>query len=115
MQYKNLTKIVMNALDDLKARDIAIIDVRNKSSVTDVMIVASGTSSTHVKAMAELVATYAKAAGIMPLGTEGIKDGEWALIDLNDVVVNIMLPKMRDYYQLERLWGESSPPAESMA
>jgi len=49
------------------------------------------------------------------LGTEGIKDGEWALIDLNDVVVNIMLPKMRDYYQLERLWGESSPPAESMA
>lgn len=114
MQSKNLQQVVIGALDDLKARDLEIIDVHNKTSMTDLMIIASGTSNTHVKAMAELVATRAKAAGFMPLGTEGVKEGEWALVDLNDIVVHVMLPRVRDYYQLERLWGNASPPAEAV-
>lgn len=113
MQSNNLQQLVIDALDDLKARDLEVIDVRNKTSITDLMIIASGTSNTHVKAMAELVASRAKAAGFMPLGTEGVKGGEWALIDLNDIVVHVMLPRVRDYYQLERLWGVASPPAEA--
>lgn len=105
MQLKNLQTLVTDALDDLKARDLEIIDVRGKTNITDCMIIASGTSDTHVKAMAQLVATRAKEAGVLPLGEEGVQGGEWALIDLNDVVVHVMLPKVRDYYQLERLWG----------
>lgn len=113
MLSNNLQQLVITALDDLKAHDLEIIDVRNKTSITDLMIIASGTSTTHVKAMAELVASRAKAAGVIPLGMEGIKNGEWALIDLNDIVVHVMLPRVRDYYQLERLWGIASPPAEA--
>lgn len=113
MLSNNLQQLVITALDDLKGYDLEIIDVRNKTSITDLMIIASGTSTTHVKAMAELVAARAKAAGFIPLGTEGVKSGEWALIDLNDIVVHVMLPRVRDYYQLERLWGIASPPAEA--
>jgi ribosome-associated protein len=111
MQPDALQQLVIEALEDIKARDIEVIDVRGKTPVTDCMIVASGTSTTHVKAIAETVAFKAKDAGVPPLGTEGLHDGEWALIDLNDLVVHVMLPKVRDYYQLERLWGEASPTA----
>lgn len=115
MQLEELVQLVTDTLEDLKARDIEIIDVRGKTSITDVMIVASGTSNTHVKSLAETLASRAKDAGEQPLGTEGIAEGEWALIDLNDVVVHIMLPRVRDYYHLERLWGDSSPAAEASA
>lgn len=112
MHIDNLQDIVVSALGDLKARDLQVIDVRGKTTITDLMIIASGTSDVHIRAIAELVTVRAKEAGITPLGTEGLNTGEWALIDLNDVVVHVMLPRVRDYYQLERLWGNSSPPAE---
>jgi ribosome-associated protein len=115
MQLDALQQLVITALEDLKARDIEVLDVRGKTPVTDRLILASGTSTTHVKAIAETVAFRAKEAGEPPLGSEGVRDGEWALIDLNDLVVHVMLPKVRDYYQLERLWGAGSPAAGALA
>jgi ribosome-associated protein len=113
MQLENLEKVVIDALEDMKARDVQVIDVRDKTSITDVMIIACGTSTTHVKSIAETVAFKAKQAGVQPMGSEGMSDGEWALVDLTDVVVHVMLPKVRDYYNLERLWGEGSPTPEA--
>lgn len=109
MQLEQLKALVLETLDDMKARDVTLMDVRGKTAVTDYMVVASGTSDRHVKAIAETVAFRAKDAGEPPLGTEGVKEGEWALVDLNGVVVHVMLPKVRDFYALERLW---SAPAE---
>lgn len=100
-----LKQIVLETLDDMKARDVQVLDVRGKTAVTDYMIVASGTSDRHVKAIAETVAFRAKDAGETPLGAEGLAEGEWALVDLNGVVVHVMLPKVRDFYGLERLWS----------
>ncbi len=97
--------LVLKVLEDMKARDIAVLDVRGRTSITDIMIIASGTSGRHVKSIAEAVAFQSKLAGEPPLGTEGFEDGEWALVDLNGVVVHVMLPKVRDFYQLERLWS----------
>ncbi|MEJ2388628.1 MAG: ribosome silencing factor [Chromatiaceae bacterium] len=108
MQLEQLKQLVLDTLSDTKAKDVCVMDVRGKTAVTDYMIVASGTSDRHVKAIAETIAFRAKEAGQPPLGTEGLKEGEWALIDLNGVVAHVMLPKVRDYYNLERLW---SPPA----
>lgn len=105
MQVEELKDIVINALEDMKAQDIKVLDVRGKTSITDLMIFASGTSDRHVKSIAENVAFQAKQAGEAPLGTEGALEGEWALVDLNGVVVHVMQPKVRDYYQLERLWS----------
>jgi ribosome-associated protein len=112
MQVEELRDLALNVLDDMKAQDIKVLDVRGKTSITDIMIIASGTSDRHVKSMAESVAFQAKEAGEPPLGSEGLNEGEWALIDLNGVVVHIMLTKVRDFYQLERLW-EMDSPAES--
>ncbi len=109
MQIEQLKQLVLDTLADMKARDVSVMDVRGKTAVTDFMIVASGTSDRHVKAIAETVAFRAKDAGEAPLGTEGVNDGEWALVDLNGVVVHAMLPKVRDFYNLERLW--SAPAA----
>jgi ribosome-associated protein len=105
MQIEQLKDLVLTTLADMKARDVTVMDVRDKTAVTDFMVVASGTSDRHVKAIAETVAYRAKEAGEQPLGTEGVSEGEWALIDLNGVVVHVMLPKVRDFYQLERLWS----------
>jgi len=101
----NLKKIVLNALDDLKARDVKCMDVTDYSDVTDLMIVASGTSKRHVRSLAELVITRVKEKGMLPLGTEGQEESEWVLVDLGDVVVNLMLPDTRSYYELEKLWS----------
>lgn len=109
MQIEQLKQLVLDTLADMKARDVSVMDVRGKTAVTDFMILASGTSDRHVKAVAETVAFRAKDAGEPPLGTEGVSDGEWALIDLNGVVVHVMQPKVRDFYNLERLW--SAPAA----
>lgn len=109
MQLERLKDLVVEVLNDMKARDISVMDVRGKTAVTDYMVVASGTSDRHVKSIAETVAYRAKEAGEMPLGLEGVQDGEWALVDLNGVVVHVMLPKVRDFYSLERLWNA---PAE---
>jgi ribosome-associated protein len=107
LQSEELRDLALKYLEDMKARDIKVLDVRGKTSVTDIMVIASGTSDRHVKSMAEAVAFQAKAAGNPPLGIEGASEGEWALVDLNGVVVHVMLPKVRDYYQLERLWSVS--------
>jgi ribosome-associated protein len=114
MQLEQLRDLVVETLNDMKARDISVMDVRGKTAVTDYMIVASGTSDRHVKAVAETVAYRAKEAGEPPIGTEGVADGEWALVDLNGVVLHVMLPKVRDFYNLERLWMAPALVAEGM-
>jgi len=99
-----LEKLVLSALEDLKAVNIKVLDVRGLTDVADTMIVASGTSDRHVRAIAENVTVQAKAAGRRPLGTEGKQDGEWVLVDLQDVLVHVMLPRVREFYALEQLW-----------
>jgi len=108
-----LRSLVLGALDDLKARDVREIDVREKSSVTDLLVVASGTSSRHVKSIADEVVKKAKQAGLPPIGVEGQREAEWVLVDLGDIVVHVMLPRTREFYGLERLWtvGDEMPAA----
>lgn len=114
MQVEDLRDLVVRVLDEMKADDIVTIDVRGKTSITDLMVIASGTSDRHVRAMAETVAFRAKEAGEIPLGIEGAAEGEWVLIDLNGVVVHVMLPRVRDFYQLERLWGVDAAKPERL-
>src|SRR5690606_14431734 len=104
MQNEALVQLVVHALDDLKGADILPIDVRGKTSVTDFMVIASGTSSRHVKSLAENVLEKVKEQGVRPLGNEGLDGGEWALLDLGDVVVHVMQVATRQFYDLERLW-----------
>jgi len=108
-----LRSLVLAALDDLKARDVREIDVREKSSVTDLLVVASGTSSRHVKSIADEVVRKAKQAGLPPIGVEGQREAEWVLVDLGDIVVHVMLPRTREFYGLDRLWtvGDEMPTA----
>ena len=95
---------VISALDELKAKDIREIDVRGKTSIADLLVIASGTSARHVKSIADEVVKFAKQAGVMPLGVEGEQEAEWVLVDLGDVIVHVMLPRIREFYGLERLW-----------
>ena len=97
MQNEQLVKIVIDALEEVKAKDIVTIDVRGKTSITD-------GSARQVKALAENVLEKAKAQGVKPVGSEGLDGGEWALLDLNDVVVHVMQVETREHYDLERLW-----------
>ncbi|HET6633202.1 MAG TPA: ribosome silencing factor [Rhodanobacteraceae bacterium] len=108
---------VAQALEELKARDVREIDVREKSSVTDWLVIASGTSSRHVRSIAEEVVRQCKQAGMPPLGVEGEDEGDWALVDLGDVVVHIMQPRVREFYGLERLWtvGDQAPDTAAEA
>jgi len=110
-----LRKSVLDALDDLKAKDIREIDVRGKTSIADLLVIASGTSARHVKSIADEVVKFAKKAGVMPLGVEGEQEAEWVLVDLGDVIVHVMLPRIREFYGLERLWtvGDSEPDMDT--
>jgi ribosome-associated protein len=101
-----LKKMALQAVEALKAEQVVVLDVRDVSSFTDFMIFASGNSTRHVNAIAESVVEAAKAAGQPPIGVEGEDIGEWILVDLGDVVVHVMLPDVRLYYELEKLWGE---------
>lgn len=93
------------ALDDMKAVEIAEMNIREISSIADMMIVASGNSSRHVKAIADTVIEKAKEAGFRPIGVEGTDIAEWILLDFGDVIIHIMLPKTREFYDLEKLWS----------
>ena len=108
MNSQQLSTLVVDALDDIKAQDIIRLDVRDMTTVTDYMIVASGRSNRHVKALVENVAEKAKKAGHKPIGVEGEEGGEWVLLDLQDVLVHVMLPKVREFYNLEKLWSLGS-------
>jgi ribosome-associated protein len=103
-----LTDLVTASLEDLKAIDIQQVDVTGQSPLTDRFVIASGNSSRHVKSMAEKLVQKAKASGCQPLGVEGEREGEWVLVDLNDVIVHLMLPQTRAFYNLEKLWEASS-------
>lgn len=104
MQSKEIVEIATAALDDLKAKDILAIDVHEKTSVTDFMIIATAGSSRQVKALAENVVVTVKEKGLQPIGVEGLDNAEWALVDLGSVVVHVMLQETRSFYDLERLW-----------
>lgn len=106
MQIDALKTIVMEALEDLKAKDIAALDVSRLTSVTDWMVVASGTSTRHVSALADSVVTAVKEVGIQPIGIEGENGSDWVLVDIGELVVHVMLPATRDLYDLERLWAD---------
>ncbi|MDH5357212.1 MAG: ribosome silencing factor [Gammaproteobacteria bacterium] len=105
MQAEQLKLLVIDALEDIKAEDIKILDVTAMTDVTDFMIISTGKSTRQVKALANEVAMQAKAAGVQPLGVEGEDVGEWALVDLGDVIVHIMTPQIRTTYNLEKLWS----------
>lgn len=105
-----LLSLVQGALDEIKAKDVTQIDVRGKTSIADYLVVASGTSTRHVKSIADEVVQHAKRAGAMPLGVEGEREAEWVLVDLGDVIVHVMLPRVREFYALERLWTVGDQP-----
>jgi ribosome-associated protein len=110
-----LVELVAAALDDLKAQNVAVLDVRELTDVADTIVIASGTSDRHVKSIAGRVVERARDAGFRSLGVEGERDGEWVLVDLQDVIVHVMLPRVREFYGLEKLWdlraGERAVPA----
>ncbi len=103
-KIEEIKKLVVTALEDLKAVNLQVIDVRGKTTVADYMVIASGTSNRHVKSLANNVIVESKKAGVMPFGIEGDKTGEWVLVDMGDVIVHVMQQQTRDFYQLEKLW-----------
>ncbi len=109
-----LLETTQEALDDLKALEPVVLDVRSLSSVMDWMVVASGTSSRHVKSLADNVLMKAKEKGIRPLGVEGERVGEWVLVDFGDVVVHVMQPAIRGFYDLERLWSVQASQSQEL-
>lgn len=115
MQVEELRDLVVAALEDMKANDITVLDVRGRTAITDFFVIASGTSERHVKSTAEAVAFKAKQAGEQAIGQEGLQEGEWALIDLNGVVVHVMQARVRDYYQIEKLWELDPAAAEKLS
>ena len=104
-----LCERVLAALEELKAKEVRVIDVRGKTSIADTLVIASGTSTRHVKALADEVVRFVKQAGMFPLGVEGQTEAEWVLVDLGDVIVHVMLPRIREFYGLERLWSVETP------
>ncbi len=103
-----LQQLVVSSLEDFKAADITVIDVSGRSPLTDRLVIASGNSTRHVKSMSENLIMKAKSIGHQPLGVEGAREGEWILVDLNDVIVHLMLPQTRAFYNLEKLWEASA-------
>ncbi len=99
-----LTKIVLTSLDDAKGHDVKVIDVQEKCSFADSMVIVSGTSERHVKSLANHVVEDVKKHGFRPLGTEGGQVGDWVLVDLGDVILHVMTVQTREFYQLEKLW-----------
>ena len=105
MEPDKLCKVAVSALEDVKGVDIRVLDVHDRSNITDFMVIVSGTSNRHVKSLADRVVEEAKKAGVPPIGVEGEQGGEWVLVDLGDVVVHVMQPQVREFYSLEKLWA----------
>ncbi len=105
LDSQQLLDFALDKVDDMKARDIVKLDVRETSSITDYLVICTGTSKRHVQSIADHVAKEARHAGETPIGQEGQDVGEWVLVDLGDVVVHVMQDQTRDFYDLEKLWG----------
>ncbi|NIW23218.1 MAG: ribosome silencing factor [Gammaproteobacteria bacterium] len=101
---ESIGDLVVEVLDDLKAQSVLRLDVRHLTSMTDIMIISSGRSARHVRAVAQALLERCEAAGLKPIGVEGEDGGEWVLVDLGDVVAHIMIPSVREFYALEKLW-----------
>jgi ribosome-associated protein len=99
-----LESVILAALDDMKALDVKMLDVRGLTDIADYMVIASGTSDRHVRSVAQRVVEKTKEAGFRPHGVEGLKDADWVLVDLHEMIVHIMLPRVREFYGLEKLW-----------
>jgi len=108
-----VVKIVEHALDEMKAVNVKVLDVHKLTDIADTMIIATGNSDRHVRSIADRVVEYAKKAGFRPMGVEGERDGEWVLVDLQDVIIHIMLPRVREFYRLENLWDVSAARREA--
>jgi ribosome-associated protein len=108
MQTEAMRDEIVVALADAKGQDVRVLDVRGVTDFTDYMILASGTSSRHVQTLADKVRTHMRERGMRPVGSEGEAVGDWVLIDYGDVVVHLMRPQVRDFYNLEKLWGEGA-------
>lgn len=106
MQTEQLKQLVIDSLEEMKGNEIVVLDVQGSTSVTDFMIIASGTSTRHVASLANNVVVNVKEQGVRPLGVEGQSGSEWVLVDLGDIVVHIMQPATRQFYDLERLWSD---------
>ena len=106
MQPKKMQQLIHRALVDAKGQDIRVLDVRKVAGFTDYMVIGSGTSNRHVVTLAEKVGDKLRARGLRPIGVEGKEFGDWVLVDFGDVVTHVMRPQTRDFYNLEKLWGE---------
>jgi ribosome-associated protein len=109
----SVVEVVEHALDEMKAVNVKVLDVHKLTDITDTMIIATGNSDRHVRSIADRVVEHAKKAGFRPMGVEGERDGEWVLVDLHDVIVHIMLPRVREFYRLENLWDVSAARREA--
>lgn len=102
---QSLNKVIVNALQDLKGKDIVTLNVTDLSDVMDTLVIVTGTSNRHVKSLVDTVVEEVKTTGIRPLGVEGREGGEWVLVDFGDTVVHAMMPSAREFYDLEKLWS----------
>ncbi|WP_435104781.1 ribosome silencing factor [Arhodomonas sp. AD133] len=105
MQPEAVRQLVVDAVEDMKAEAVTVLDVRGRTAITDFMVFASGTSRRHLRSIADRVVEFAKAADLQPLGVEGEDSSGWILVDLGDAVVHVMLPEVRDFYRLEHIWA----------
>ena len=108
---RSLKTVVLDALDDMKALEVKVLDVRGLTDIADYMVIASGTSDRHVRSVAQRVVEKTKEAGYRPHGVEGITDGDWVLVDLHEYIVHVMLPRVREFYGLEKLWDMTAKRA----
>ncbi|HEX7966516.1 MAG TPA: ribosome silencing factor [Gammaproteobacteria bacterium] len=104
MKPEQLKDLVVEALEDMKGVDLRVLDVRGMTAITDFMVIVSGTSDRHVKSLARNAVDKVREHGVKPLGMEGEQGGEWVLVDLGDVLLHVMRPQVRDFYNLEKLW-----------
>ena len=112
-RIRPLVQVVEGALDEMKAVNVRVLDVHKLTDIADTMIIASGNSDRHVRSIADRIVEHAKKAGFRPMGVEGERDGEWVLVDLQDIIVHIMLPRVREFYRLESLWDISAARREA--